>query len=83
VQIVSEYLTMEPSIPKLKTPGVLADDLGVPLHRVTYLLRTRRHIKPAATAGRLRLYGRDTLAMLRHELNATDARRDGEAGGEA
>ncbi len=73
---------MKDPIPKLRTPGVLAADLGVPLHRVTYLLRTRRHIRPAATAGRLRLYGQYTLAMLRHELNATDARRaDGQSGG--
>jgi hypothetical protein len=54
---------------------VLAADLGEPLHRIEYLLRTRAHIRPAATAGRLRLYDRDALAMLRHELNAIDARQ--------
>lgn len=61
--------------PQLRTPGVLAALLGVPLHRVEYVLRTRRHIRPAARAGRLRLYDSQALAMLRHELKAIDARR--------
>lgn len=63
--------------PRLRTPGVLAELLGVPLYRVDYLLRTRAHIRPAARAGRLRLYDSDALAMLRHELNSMDARRAG------
>ena len=63
--------------PRLRTPGVLAELLGVPLHRIDYLLRTRPHIRPAALAGRLRLYDNDALAMLRHELNTIDARRAG------
>ncbi len=62
-------------IPKLRTPGVLAARLGVPLHRVLYILRTRLHIRPAARAGALRLYDAAALAMLRHESNAIDARR--------
>jgi hypothetical protein len=40
--------------PKLRTPGVLAEDLCAPLHRVLYVLRSRQHIRPAAMAGRLR-----------------------------
>jgi hypothetical protein len=64
-------------IPTLRTPGVLAAKLGHPLHRVLYVLRTRPHIKPTARAGRLRLYGRDAIALIRHELNAIDARRQG------
>ena len=62
-------------IAKLRTPGVLAADLDVPLHRVAYVLRTRRHIRPSAVAGRLRLYDREAVAMLRHELHAIDARK--------
>lgn len=62
-------------IPKLRTPGVPADELGVPLHRVLYVLRTRRHILPTASAGRLRLYDRDALELLRHELATIDARQ--------
>ena len=63
--------------PKLRTPGVLAEDLGQPLHRVLYVLRSRQHIRPAAMAGRLRLYDRDALEAIRVELARMDARRGG------
>jgi hypothetical protein len=61
--------------PTLITPGVIASELGVPLHRVLHVLSTRPHIKPSARAGTLRLYDRRAVAMVRHELNAIDARR--------
>jgi hypothetical protein len=60
--------------PKLRTPGVLAEDLGQPLHRVLYVLRSRQHIRPAAMAGRLRLYDPDALEAIRVELARMDAR---------
>lgn len=63
------------NVPKLRTPGVLATDLGVPLHRILYILKSRPHIQPAARAGRLRLYDLEALAMIRHELNTIDARQ--------
>tara|TARA_E500000318_G_C3555800_1_gene211028 strand:+ start:1346 stop:1567 length:222 start_codon:yes stop_codon:yes gene_type:complete len=69
-------MTIRP-VTKLRTPGVLAADLDVPLHRVLYVLRTRTHIAPSARAGRLRLYDREAVALIRHELNAIDARREG------
>lgn len=62
-------------IPSLLTPGRIAEALGVPLPRVLYVLRTRRHIRPTARAGVLRLYRSQALAQVRHELNAIDARR--------
>lgn len=68
-------------IAKLRTPGVLAADLDVPLHRIQYILQTRDHIKPSARAGRLRLYDREVVALIRHELNAIDARNSGLKGG--
>ncbi len=64
-------------VPTLITPGVIAERLGVPLHRVVNVLRTRRHIRPSARAGTLRLYSADVVASVRHELNAIDARRSG------
>ena len=64
-----------PGLPSLLTPGRLAGELGVPLPRVLYVLATRRHISPAARAGTLRLYHRKAVAMVRHELNAIEARR--------
>jgi len=62
---------------KLLTTGILAKKLGQPVHRVSYILATRGHIRPAALAGNARLYDLKALAMLRHELNAIDARRVG------
>ncbi len=61
--------------PALRTPGVIARELGEPLHRVLHVLATREHIKPVARAGTLRLYDRQAVAMVRHELNTIDARR--------
>ena len=61
--------------PQLITPGIIASELGVPLHRVLHVLRTRQHIRPSARAGTLRLYGSEAVAMVRHELNAIGARR--------
>jgi hypothetical protein len=61
--------------PVLITPGVIASELRTPLHRVLHVLGTRQHIRPAARAGRLRLYASQAVAMVRHELNAIDARR--------
>ncbi len=70
-------MTKQEVVARLRTPGVLAADLEVPLHRVLYILQTRDHIKPSARAGRLRLYDREVVALIRHELNAIDARREG------
>ena len=61
-------------VPTLVTPGVIAKELNEPIHRVLNVLATRPHIRPAARAGTLRLYRRDTIAMVRYELNAIDAR---------
>ncbi len=69
-------MTIRP-VARLRTPGVLAADLDVPLHRVLYILQTRDHINPSARAGQLRLYDREAIALIRHELNAIDARREG------
>jgi hypothetical protein len=61
--------------PQLLTPGRMAAELNVPLHRVAYVLATRPHIRPSARAGTLRLYNSAALARVRHELNAIEARR--------
>lgn len=70
-----------PAVPSLLTPGKIADQVGVSLPRVLYVLSTRRHILPAARAGTIRLYDRAALAAVRHELNAIDARRNGQGVG--
>lgn len=61
------------TIPRLTTPGVIATQLGQPLHRVLYVLRTRSHISPVARAGTLRLYDRDAISAVEQELNTIDA----------
>ena len=61
--------------PQLLTPGKIAELVNKPIHRVLHILNTRRYIQPAARAGTLRLYRRDAIAQVRHELNAIDARR--------
>jgi hypothetical protein len=66
---------MPPAVPQLLTPGVIASEVREPLHRVLHVLATRQHIRPVARAGTLRLYDRAAVAMVRHELNAIDARR--------
>jgi hypothetical protein len=68
-------MTTPSTIPKLITAGVIASELHTPLHRVLRVLATRPHIRPSARAGNLRLYDRRAVAMVRHELNAIDARR--------
>ena len=64
------------SEPRLLSPGIIARELKVPLHRVLNVLATRQHIRPLARAGIIRLYERAAVAMVRQELNAIDARRD-------
>lgn len=61
-------------VPRLVTTGVIASELGVPIHRVQRVLQTRR-IPPAAYAGNVRLFTRHTIARVRYELTAIDARR--------
>ena len=68
-------MTRDEPTARLLTPGIIAVQLGEPLHRVLHVLATRRHIRPAARAGILRLYSKDAVAQIRHELNAIDARR--------
>ena len=64
---------------QLLTLGVIANALGVPLHRVRYVLCTRPYIQPSARSGNIRVFNSQAVAMIRHELNAIDARRSHEA----
>jgi hypothetical protein len=68
-------MTTREDVPKLRTPGVIARELGEPLHRVLYVLQTRTFIAPSARAGRLRLYDLQSVALIRHALNAMDAHK--------
>lgn len=65
--------------PRLATIGEVANILNAPLHRIEYIVRTRPHVKPRAIAAGARCFDDRAIALIRHELNAIDARR---AGGE-
>jgi hypothetical protein len=66
--------------PRLWTAGRIARRLRVPIHRVQYVLRSRR-ITPAARAGRLRLFDAEAVRLVEAELTRINAKQ-GEAGGE-
>lgn len=55
-------------IPRLRTTAIIADSLDVPLHRIVYILRTRPYIRPAALAGRTRLFDKGAVAEIRRAL---------------
>jgi hypothetical protein len=67
---------MPHSPPTLLTSGRMAHLLRVPPDRVRHVLATRHDIRPSAYAGHVRLYDRQSLARVRHELAAIDARRN-------
>ena len=60
--------------PELNTPGKVAEYLGVPIHRIHYVLRSRPHLQPAATAGRLRLFDDETIEQIAKELQTIDGK---------
>ena len=66
--------------PQMLTAGKIAEAVNAPLHRVLRILATRPHIKAAARAGTLRLYDREAITLVRHELNTIDARRQSRKG---
>lgn len=66
-------LTDRPT-PRLLTAGQIAVKLGVPFHRVRYVIKAR-DIQPAAWSGNARVFDREALALIRQSLNGIDARR--------
>ena len=61
--------------PVLITAGVIASELGQPIHRVVRVLATRSWIKPAALAGWVRLFDRRAIEQVGAELAGIDRRR--------
>jgi len=66
---------MPQNLPVAVTAATIAALLGVPLHRVNRVLETRHYIQPVCLAGRTRVYNNDAIALVRHALNAIDARQ--------
>ena len=58
----------------MPTVGEIARRLGVPIHRVEYVLRTR-DIAPLAMAGNARIYAESDVDRVASELHRIDADR--------
>ena len=69
--------------PQLITPGAIAREFNQPIHRVLHVLATRPAIRPAARAGRIRLYDRDAVEQVRREIARIDANHGVTEGGDA
>ena len=67
------YIPIDPE-PQLWTVGRIAEHLGVPVHRVQYVVQSRR-IRPAARAARLRLFDREAVDRIGQALHAIDTRQ--------
>ncbi len=60
---------MTDTIPRLLTVGVIAQQCGVALHRVEYVIKARS-IKPAGMAGHARVFTESDAAKIANELEA-------------
>lgn len=63
---------------QLNTVGVIAAKLGVPVHRVEYILRART-IEPVSRAGGLRIFTPEQAEQIADDLRHVDDREEGKA----
>lgn len=68
---------MSDNIPSLMTVGRIAAELGVPNHRIEYVLKTRTDIVPAARAGIYRLYDRKNIGLIQKAIECVDKLKSG------
>ncbi len=61
----------------LLTVGEIGRRLGVCLHRIEYVLRTRRQLRPLGRAGNARVYSEGDLQFIAGELRRIDEERGG------
>jgi hypothetical protein len=62
------------------TVGRIAQKLGAPLHRIEYVLRTRRNIRPVASTGNARIFAEEDLGLIEAALREMDFKRDSRVG---
>jgi hypothetical protein len=75
-------MTPTTHVPRLRTVGVLAEEVGASLAQVLYLIR-KLNVQPIGRAGTLRLFDQEATEAVRAELLANAQRRgEGAAGGE-
>jgi len=65
-------------VPLALTVGQIAKRLHVPVHRVQYVIRTRR-IHPCVRAGNLRVFSEGDVRQIGSELKRIEADRNGDA----
>jgi DNA-binding transcriptional MerR regulator len=58
----------------MPTVGEIARRLGVPVHRVEYVVRSR-NIRPGGRAGNCRVFTEEDVVRITAELRQIDARR--------
>ena len=69
---------MRTTAPPLPTVGEIARRLGQPVHRIEYVIRSRR-IRPEGRAGGLRVFSEQAVEQISSALAAIDGRKPGPA----
>lgn len=69
---------MEFPIPISPTIGEIARRLGAPIHRIEYIIDTRR-IEPIGWAGNARVFSETSVTRIAHELKRIDKEKSGHA----
>ena len=59
----------------MPTIGEIARRLGVPTHRVEYVIRARA-IRPCGRAGNARVFDEEAIESIRSEIDRIDSGRD-------
>lgn len=65
------------TVTTLPTVGEIAARLGVPVHRVVYLIQSR-NIQPAGKAGHARVFSESDVQYIASELRRIGAEREGQ-----
>lgn len=67
-----------PSSPNVPTVGEIARRLGVPVHKIEYVIRARG-ITPCGRAGNLRVFSEADVAYIASLLRRIEAEKEGAA----
>ena len=67
---------MSLSVPAAPTVGEIARRLGVPVHRIEYVIRSR-DVRPVSRAGNARVFTDADITYIRSELRRIDEEREG------
>jgi len=65
------------TIPPVQTVGSIAEQLGVPVHRIRYVIESRR-IEPSGRAGNARIFTDADVERIASELRRIERDREGD-----